>query len=81
MKEYYQIQTESQCRKENIVEGERYRISVLTPGLVRLEYAEDGIFEDRPTQVVWNRDMGICDYQVLEAEDYLEIVTERIHLL
>lgn len=80
MKEYYQIQTESQCRKENIVEGERYRISVLTPGLVRLEYAEDGIFEDRPTQVVWNRDMGICDYQVLEAEDYLEIVTERIHL-
>lgn len=80
MKEYYQIQTESQCRKENIVEGERYRISVLTPGLVRLEYAEDGIFEDRPTQVVWNRDMGICDYQVFEAEDCLEIVTERIHL-
>lgn len=80
MKEYYRIQTEPQCRKENIVKGEHYRISILTSGLIRLEYAEDGIFEDRPTQVVWNRNMGICDYQVLEAEDYLEIVTERIHL-
>ena len=80
MKEYYRIQTEPQCRKENIVKGEHYCISILTSGLIRLEYAEDGIFEDRPTQVVWNRNMGICDYQVLEAEDYLEIVTERIHL-
>ncbi|MBD5476592.1 MAG: DUF5110 domain-containing protein [Lachnospiraceae bacterium] len=80
MKEYYRIQAEPECRKENIVEGACYRISILTEGLVRLEYAEHGIFEDRPTQVVWNRNLGTCDYQVVDVEDHLEIITDRIHL-
>ena len=29
-----------------VVRGDRYRITVLTDGLVRLEHAEDGAFED-----------------------------------
>ena len=57
MKEYYQIKTVPVCRAENVIAGEKYRISVLTAGLVRLEYAEHGVFEDRPTQIVWNRDL------------------------
>ena len=80
MKEYYRIQAEPVCRKENIVAGTCYRISVLTPGLVRLEYSEKGIFEDRPTQVVWNRDLGVCDYRVSDTGNFLEIITDRIHL-
>lgn len=80
MKEYYRIQSEPVCRKENIVEGACYRISILTAGLIRLEYEKNGIFEDRPTQVVWNRDLGVCDFQVLDSEDFLEIITDRIHL-
>ena len=27
-----------------VIEGENYRISVLTESLVRLEYSEDGVF-------------------------------------
>lgn len=80
MKEYYQIQADSVCRKENVIEGTCYRISVLTAGLIRLEYSEKGIFEDRPTQVVWTRNLGPCDFQVEDTEDSLEITTERIHL-
>lgn len=80
MKDYYRIQARPECRKENIVEGAGYRISVLTAGLIRLEYAQHGVFEDRPTQVVWNRDLGACEYQVLDTGDFLEINTERIHL-
>ncbi len=80
MKEYYQIQAEPKCRQENIVEGAHYRISVLTTGLIRLEYAEHGVFEDSPTQTAWNRDLGVCDYQVVDEEDHLEIITDRIHL-
>ena len=80
MKEYYQIQTASRCREENMITGERYRISVLTTGLIRLEYAEHGIFEDRPTQIVWNRNLGSCDFQMIEDEGNLEIITDRIHL-
>ena len=66
VKKYYQIQTKSKCRKENMVEGECYRISVLTSGLVRLEYSEQGIFEDSPTQSIWNRDLELCEYQVVD---------------
>ena len=80
MKDYYRIRTSSKCREENIVSGKKYRISVLTKGLIRLEYAENGVFEDSPTQIVWNRNFDACDYQVIESDDSLEIVTERIHL-
>lgn len=80
MEKYYQIQTNAKCRKENMVTGNHYRISVLTPGLLRLEYAEQDLFEDRPTQIVWNRDLGECVYQVVEKEGCLEIITERLHL-
>lgn len=80
MKEYYRIQTYPVCRQENVITGEQYRISVLTDGLIRLEYAEHGVFEDRPTQTVWNRDLGACAFQVLETESNLEIITDRIHL-
>ena len=80
MKEYYQIKTVPVCRAENVIAGEKYRISVLTAGLVRLEYAEHGVFEDRPTQIVWNRDLGACEFQVIDKVGNLEIITERIHL-
>lgn len=80
MKDYYKIHTMPICKKENVIVGENYRISVLTDGLLRLEYAEHGIFEDRPTQVVWNRDLGVCNFQIVEQEDNLEIITDRIHL-
>lgn len=80
MKDYYRVQTAPKCRGENVITGGRYRISVLTEGLIRLEYAEHGVFEDRPTQIVWNRDLGACDFQVIDEEGNLEIITDRIHL-
>ena len=51
MKEIYKVDTRPKAVQENIVQGKQYRISMLTEGLVRLEYSEDGIFEDRATQV------------------------------
>ncbi len=80
MKEQYRIQAEPVCRKGNIIQGACWRISVLTAGLVRLEYSQKGVFEDRPTQTVWNRDLGVCDYRVTDTEDSLEIITDRLHL-
>ncbi|HGR9172424.1 TPA: glycosyl hydrolase family 31, partial [Streptococcus pneumoniae] len=41
-----------------IFKGEFYRISVLTDKLVRLEYSRTGNFEDRTTQLIYNRDFG-----------------------
>ena len=38
------------ARKDNIILGKTYRISILTDRLVRLEYSPSGVFEDRATQ-------------------------------
>lgn len=80
MSRRYLIQANSKCRKENVITGTHYRISVITTGLIRLEYTQQGLFEDRPTQTVWNRDLGASDYQLIEKDNSLEIITERIHL-
>ena len=63
-----------------VIEGENYRISVLTEFLVRLEYSEDGVFEDGQTQVVQNRDFGPIACEVVETEAVLDLHTEHLHL-
>lgn len=80
MKEIYRVETRPAPRDENIVAGEKYRITVLTEGLVRLEYSEDGVFEDRATQMVFYRDFPAVDYRVTRKEDVMEIHTSRLHL-
>ncbi len=41
-----------------VVAGEHFRFTVLTPSLVRLEYSPNGLFEDRPSQVVLHRQLS-----------------------
>ena len=81
MQERYRVQTRPVARKENIVQGDKYRITILTNGLIRLEYAEDGIFEDRATKLAFFRDFPECNYRVLHTEDGIEIHTARLHLV
>ena len=73
--------THPETAPENIVQGDCYRISVLTEGLLRLEYSADGIFEDRATQAVWNRDFPKTAFRLIETEDCLEIITSKAHLI
>ncbi len=68
------------CMEENRIEGTHYRISVLTDGLIRLEYSEDGQFEDRPTQVVWNRDFPAAEFETERSTGAVRITTRRICL-
>ena len=48
MKEIYHVKTTPKSRAESILQGEKYRITVLTEGLLRLEYSQDGIFDGPP---------------------------------
>ena len=75
------IESHPLCPKESVVQGDKYRFSILTPRLFRLEYSEDGVFEDRPTQCVMNRDFPPAAFQVFETEETLKIVTEGVELL
>ena len=54
---------------------------MLTEGLLRLEYSEDGIFEYRATQFAFYRDFPKTEYRLVKTEDGIEIHTSRIHLL
>lgn len=80
MKDRYQVKASPLALAENIVAGDQYRITMLTEGLVRLEYSEDGVFEDRATQMVLHRDFPKTSYKVLETEDHIRILTSRIQL-
>ena len=72
---------ESCCNKACIVQGEKYRFSVLTPFMMRMEYSETGVFEDLQTQTVLNREFPVPEYTVTQSDDRLEIETEAFHML
>ena len=78
--EQYQLPMHPQALAENVITGDRYRFTVLTEGLIRLEYSEDGIFEDRATQTVLNRDFPAVSYQTGEEDGELLLITRRLRL-
>ncbi len=59
----------------NIIKGNKYRITVLSELLVRLEYSETGVFEDRPTELVMNRKFPVIKFEKTEDNAYLTIKT------
>ena len=85
MKDFYRLQPEylghGACNPKCVVQGEHYRFSVLTENLMRLEYSEDGVFEDRPSQVVLNRQFEVPEFTVRESEELLEISTANFHMV
>ncbi len=80
MKKYLKIDAYPQACPENMIQGEHYRITVLTKSLVRLEYSPDGIFTDAPTQTVLNRNFPQVSFDVRETPEELEIRTEYFQL-
>ena len=62
--------------KESYIIGNKYRFTVLSPRLIRLEYSADGIFEDRPTALVINRSFPKVNYSITESETLIQIATE-----
>jgi hypothetical protein len=63
-----------------VVQGERFRITVLTAGLVRIEWAADGVFEDRASTFALHRDLPVPGFRLVESDEVLEVLTEHLHL-
>jgi len=61
--------------------NQQYRFTVLTDGLLRYEWAEDGKFENRASTFAVNRNLPKPDFRVKETASSLEIITKRFHLL
>ncbi|MCR5558625.1 MAG: glycoside hydrolase family 31 protein [Butyrivibrio sp.] len=61
--------------------GEKYRISVLTDRMIRLEYSEEGVFEDRPSFAVVNRNLeDNFEMYAKDQADVLRIETKYLIL-
>ena len=80
MKPAYRLDSRPVADPRAIVRGDRYRITVLTDGLVRLEHAEDGVFEDHASTFAVDREQPVPDFTVHDHGDHLEIVTARFRL-
>jgi alpha-glucosidase (family GH31 glycosyl hydrolase) len=59
----------------NHIEGRNFRISVITPDLIRVETGSGGPWEDRPSQVALNRHFDDPAYELREGRFALEIRT------
>ena len=68
------------CRKEAVIVGDHFRITMLTTALIRFEYSEDGGFEDRATQMVCNRDFPVPEFRVSDGGEELHIYTKDLEI-
>ena len=65
---------------ENMISGSKYRFTVLTSRLLRLEYSAEGIFEDRASQSVFYRDFPKCEFACWREGELLLLETEDLFL-
>lgn len=80
MDKIYQVKTSPVALQENVIQGEKYRITVLTDYLVRLEYSQNGVFEDRPTKMVFHRDFPKTEFTVNRTAQGIEINTKSLRI-
>jgi len=67
-------------KEQSMIVGNRFRISVLSERLLRLEYNPKGVFYDGRTQLVSFRNFDKPDFAVTEDEKYLVIKTKYFSL-
>ncbi len=81
MDEHFKIDYSHGKAKDNAVfKGIKYRITLLTERLIRLEYSEDGVFYDGLTERVINRDFAVPKFLIREDSKFLELETEYFKL-
>lgn len=56
------------------------RFTVLTPEMIRIEYSDKGVFEDRATFTVVNRNLDVPPFEKSEDNEYLYINTPALSL-
>lgn len=78
--EQFKVGKNALANPKSIVKGEKYRFTILTERLIRLEYSEDGVFEDRATECVFNRRLDVPKFDVMEDARMVTIVTDYFKL-
>ena len=61
--------------------GANARFTVLTPQMIRMEWSEDGQFEDRASLTFVNRELEVPSYKVKKSKSSVTIQTENLKLM
>ncbi len=72
--------SKSKSDPKAFVSGIKYRVTVITERVVRLEYSPTGHFVDSPTQIIRNRNLGLPEFTIRQDSTFLEITTRYFHL-
>lgn len=68
------------ANEKSVIKGDKYRFTVLTDRLIRIEYDETGRFTDLPSEAVINRNFDVPEFNVEKNDDYIKITTDYIEL-
>lgn len=64
----------------NIIQGQKYRFTVLSEILIRMEYSETGEFLDECTELARNRNFSMPKFKIEQDERFLVIETNYFRL-
>lgn len=70
----------AKANPKSIVQGKNYRFTILTDRLIRLEYNENGTFEDNPTELVFYRNFETPQFNIRQDNKFLELTTKCFKL-
>ncbi len=71
---------EAKAYEHSIVTHGNIRITVFTSRLFRIEYSSEKEFEDRPSQVIWNRQFPKVQIEIEKTDKSLEVKTKDLKL-
>ena len=74
--DYEKIKPNEEC----IIKGDKYRFTILSERLIRIQFNESSMFHDEPTQLVVNRNFNKPEFKIKEDKNYLEVFTKYFKL-
>src|SRR5262245_48446384 len=66
---------------KSVVRAPNVRFTVLTDRIIRIEYSDENIFEDRPSQVFWYREQPVPKFKKKVTDKVVEIETDYLLLV
>ena len=79
--EYFKIDKEkAKANPKSIIKGDKFRFTVLTERLIRLEYSDKGEFVDDPTELVLYRNLKTPKFEVIDNSNFVSITTSYFKL-
>ena len=79
-KQFHYEVSKLKANESSIIQGNKYRFTILTERLIRLEYSINGTFNDYKTELVENRLFDVPKFNIRVDEAFLEITTKYFTL-